>query len=71
MRQPAGIADLDWQKHHCGHRGDDGAAAGPKSRSDPAEHANRLAALHARPSRKAIIAAQIATPEEAGESLPL
>jgi hypothetical protein len=39
MRRPAGIADLDRQKHHCGHRGDDGAAAGPKSRSDPAEHA--------------------------------
>jgi len=54
MRQPAGIADLDRQKHHCGHRGDNGVAAGPESRSDTAENKSKLAALHARPSRRAL-----------------
>src|ERR1700694_1914657 len=49
IRQPAGIAGLDRQKHQCGHRGYDGAAAGPKSRNHTAENTNELAALHARP----------------------
>src|ERR1700688_97229 len=69
MRQPTGIADLEWQKRHCGHRGDDGAAAGAKSRGGTAENADELAALHARPSRwpLSIIAAQMAIPKEAGD----
>ena len=46
MRPPAGIADPDRQKHHCGHRGDDGAAAAPKSLSDTAESEGAISARH-------------------------
>src|SRR5450759_1878244 len=47
MQQPAGIADLDRQKRHGGHRGDDGAAVRPKFRSGTAENTDKPAALHA------------------------